>query len=455
MYLVSLGFDDGILRSTLRTAALFEQFGLAAGSVDLYTWNGPYNNMDQETLFGDRGWATRFYEEVRPDLCIMFDVGWDTPAGIAIEQERWRLGSLEADRERFPDCTGGPPQRPACLDRMCRDAGWRGAAILVAPQFAGREEPEALDEHRAYWQERARALEILSFADVFRTYDVTAHLSMATTVDRAAELLAGAPHAPTGRALLNAEDEVYLVAALGCALCVMRHGVWRGHEINYDPQAWRHSLDEVTRAVRWQRLAPGGLPFVVAARTLFFNQLCHFSQPVREVSTRGAHIPMVQQLMGPNLALEWNQFVTKFPDVGSGQSEFPWHQDDGYGTLLPLGTLTVWVALVDVNEQNGCSWVVPGSHKHGLLEHGQKEEGHWFKEVQVEGNGIPAVLKAGEALAFSGLTLHRSLLNQSAQPRYAFFMRYCPPETIRVTAGNQSVLEYGHAWMVAGEAPLT
>lgn len=191
------------------------------------------------------------------------------------------------------------------------------------------------------------------------------------------------------------------------------------------------------------------------ARTLFFNQLCHFSRPVREVSVDGAHIPMVQQLLGPNVALEWNQFVTKFPDAGSGKSEFPWHQDDGYGTLKPLGTLTVWVALVDVDEQNGCIWVVPGSHKHGLLEHGQKEEGHWFKEVEVEGNGVPAVLNAGEALAFSGLTLHRSLLNETEEPRYGFFMRYCPPETVRVTADNQNVLEYGHAWMVAGEAPLS
>jgi hypothetical protein len=306
----------------------------AGAAVDLYTWNGPFTNLNQELLFGDEGWATRFYEEARSDLYVMFDVGWDTSPRVAIEEERWRLGSLQVDGERFPACRGGPAGRLACLDRMCRDAGWRGAAIWVAPQMAGRVEPEEMARHRAYWQERAgwsaeagirywkvdvgrhaadvtyrrmmtescrevfrelrlehaanlgplndeptpwsemaasgsgrygqwdgggvraRALELLSFADVLRTYDVTAHLSAATTIDRAAELLGGAPQWAAGEALLNVEDEAYLGAALGCAIGVMRHGAWRDHEIDYDPHESRHSLDEVTRALRWQRLAP-------------------------------------------------------------------------------------------------------------------------------------------------------------------------------------------------------
>lgn len=367
----------------------------AADEVDLYTWNGPYNNMDQQILFEDPGWATRFYEEARSDLYLMFDVGWDTAAGIAIEEERWRLGSLEVDVGRFPECTGSPPERLACLNRLCREAGWRGAAIWVAPQMAAEEEPEAMAAHRAYWEERAcwsreagvrywkvdvgrhaddvayrrlmtevcreiypalvlehavnlgplndeptpwaemaaggsgryrnwdnggvraRALEILSFADVFRTYDVTAHLSVATSIDRVAELLAGAPENRSGRALLNVEDEDYLAAALGCTIGVMRHGAWRDHEIDYDPHHWRRSLDEVLRAVRWQRLAPAtgahALPVNLSDRIL--TDSWHFSegdtwahfywgerfeQAAPAVVARGLPLPEVQPGTGEN-----------------------------------------------------------------------------------------------------------------------------------------------------------
>lgn len=365
----------------------------AADRVDLYTWNGPYNNLNQEILFDYPGWATRFYEEARADLYVMFDVGWDAPAGIAIENERWRLGSLEVDEGRFPGCTGSPAQRLACLKQMCRDAGWRGAGLWVAPQLAGRHEPEAPAEHRAYWRERARwsreagitywkvdvgrhaaetayrrmmsevcrevapelllehainlgplndeptpwsemaagssgryrnwdagevrarALEILAFADVLRTYDVTAHLSVATTMDRVAELLAGAPHAPAGQALLNAEDEVYLAAALGCAFGVMRHGAWRDHEIQYDPHGLRWTLDEVLRAVRWQRLAPasGAHCLSVTLSDLTLTDSWHFregetwahfywGQTFRQaapgVIARGLPLPEVQVAQG-------------------------------------------------------------------------------------------------------------------------------------------------------------
>lgn len=41
MYIVSLGFDDGLLRSTLRTAELFEQFGLCAGFNVIATGGAP------------------------------------------------------------------------------------------------------------------------------------------------------------------------------------------------------------------------------------------------------------------------------------------------------------------------------------------------------------------------------------------------------------------------------
>lgn len=102
-----------------------------------------------------------------------------------------------------------------------------------------------------------QALAILRFSDVLRTYDVTPQLSVATTLDRVATLLRDGMVEPGARGLLNCEDEPYLGAALGCAIGIMRHiDMLPRPGMNYDPAHVRLRMDEVVRAIRWQRLAP-------------------------------------------------------------------------------------------------------------------------------------------------------------------------------------------------------
>jgi ectoine hydroxylase-related dioxygenase (phytanoyl-CoA dioxygenase family) len=60
-------------------------------------------------------------------------------------------------------------------------------------------------------------------------------------------------------------------------------------------------------------------------------------------------------------------------------------------------------------------------------------------------------MRAGEAVAFSGQTLHASGPNLTDQQRVGLFARYCEPHVIMVTEGNRPVLEDGHSWMVLGE----
>ena len=77
------------------------------------------------------------------------------------------------------------------------------------------------------------------FSDVFRTYDVTAQLSLPTTLDRVQYVL----RATSG--IVNCEDELYIGAVLGCSV-----GVMRG---KFTPKA---KLDEVIAAVRWHSVMP-------------------------------------------------------------------------------------------------------------------------------------------------------------------------------------------------------
>jgi ectoine hydroxylase-related dioxygenase (phytanoyl-CoA dioxygenase family) len=189
--------------------------------------------------------------------------------------------------------------------------------------------------------------------------------------------------------------------------------------------------------------------------TVFRSQLSNYSEPLRRFCTSAAHVPLLQQLIGPNVAFWFNQYVTKWPDAASGKSEFPWHQDNGYVAIEPATNVTIWFALDDVDEHNGCVWIAPRSHKRGLLDHRQKSAESWHLTVPVEGDGVPARLRAGEAVAFSGLTLHRSKLNHTDRPRRAFFIEYADAQaTYRRPQDPASkavpVLDSHQSWMVLG-----
>lgn len=205
---------------------------------------------------------------------------------------------------------------------------------------------------------------------------------------------------------------------------------------------------------RFRRLPVRGFIDNPDARTLFRSQVCAYSSIVRALATGGRHLDAVTAIVGPDVALYYTQFVTKLHDADLRRGEFPWHQDLGYVAIEPmLRTVTVWVALDDVDESNGCVWVQPGSHHGGLQSHQKVHAETWHLTVPVSGNGIPVRLKAGEAVAFTGLTLHRSLANSANAPRRGFFMEYVPAEATELI-GGQSVLEKGDTWVVRGQRTL-
>jgi hypothetical protein len=105
-------------------------------------------------------------------------------------------------------------------------------------------------------------MEIMQHTDVYRTYDVTSILSLPTTLDRVAEMLKGAEGHPEVHGLLNVEDEVYVAAAMGCTMGILRHplvGMRPGSDPDLflnGPRRTKQRMDEVVRALRWQRIAP-------------------------------------------------------------------------------------------------------------------------------------------------------------------------------------------------------
>lgn len=177
-------------------------------------------------------------------------------------------------------------------------------------------------------------------------------------------------------------------------------------------------------------------------------QLVHRSSVIRELALNGPQVALAVELLGPNVCFTHQQFVSKGADAGEG-SDVPWHQDSGYGRLEPPSDLTVWIALTDTDEDNGCLHVLPGSHRNGLEEHGPVGR---LLGAEVEDQGVPVPMKQGDALLFGGLLMHRSLPNRTARARHAMYLRYCTPDVRMMSQGGRPVLEDGYSWMVAGEA---
>jgi hypothetical protein len=177
-------------------------------------------------------------------------------------------------------------------------------------------------------------------------------------------------------------------------------------------------------------------------------QLVHRSAAIREFVTHGPQVPLAVEVLGPNVCFTHQQYVSKAPDDGDS-TDVPWHQDSGYGRLEPPTDLTVWIALTDTNETNGCLWVLPGSHRLGLQPHSRAGR---LMGADVSESGLPVPMAAGDALLFNGHLMHRSLPNTASTARHALYLRYCTPDVTMVGGGNKPVLEDGYSWMVAGEA---
>lgn len=164
----------------------------------------------------------------------------------------------------------------------------------------------------------------------------------------------------------------------------------------------------------------------LSGKTSFISNVCNYSAKCREFSMSGRHIEKVKSIVGDNLLFWYSQFVVKMPDNNKKSTEFPWHQDNGYGIVSPATNVTVWVALTDTNLNNGCLWILPESHQDGIIPHYRKSAAG-FQLVcnhPRENEEIAMPMKAGDAVMFSGLTLHRSKFNSTDKERVGFFMEY-------------------------------
>lgn len=140
---------------------------------------------------------------------------------------------------------------------------------------------------------------------------------------------------------------------------------------------------------------------------------------------------IVECIIGNEIQLFHDQALFK-PAFHGG--EVHWHQDNAYWQCNPPNLVSIWIALDDADEENGCMNVIPGSHLEGLTSHGRakSEKGDLPALLQVEVDETRAVavpVNAGYAMAHHCMTLHQTDPNKSARDRRAMVIHYMPTGT--------------------------
>ncbi|MCX5662778.1 MAG: phytanoyl-CoA dioxygenase family protein [Planctomycetota bacterium] len=174
----------------------------------------------------------------------------------------------------------------------------------------------------------------------------------------------------------------------------------------------------------------------------FIGQFHTRSEPARRFVKAPIYAEACATFIGPDADLYYNQAVIKPPELGRS---FAWHQDSGYVKTTPVEYITCWTAISRTFVENGCIWVIPGSHKRGLLEHKWDEKSReQIPDVGDESIAIPVEMKAGQVAIFSSLTLHKSGPNVSKEIRRAYVPQYHHVDVIADRTGKP----WGDLWPV-------
>ncbi len=134
-------------------------------------------------------------------------------------------------------------------------------------------------------------------------------------------------------------------------------------------------------------------------------------------------LDVVEAMLGPDIELwKWGQCVYRQPDSGVPKSL---HQDEYYFEHQHHTSMAVLSYAVDVDTVNSPLYVVPGSHKLGVLEHVDDQwAGFALDDPSWWDRAVPITGRAGDAILFHGLTIHGSPANRSDRPRPVFIQRY-------------------------------
>ncbi len=154
---------------------------------------------------------------------------------------------------------------------------------------------------------------------------------------------------------------------------------------------------------------------------------------------------MAQLTEADNLRI-WHDQIQYKPAARGGVNM--WHQDAPLWPIIaPMTEVTAWVALDDVDVDNGCMSMVPGSHLWGDNMEMMRAWNDFEKDVPAEFEGHEITVrkcpvKKGEVHYHHSLTWHGSHANASGRPRRAIALHFMTGETRYVESGQHCMKQF-------------
>ena len=181
------------------------------------------------------------------------------------------------------------------------------------------------------------------------------------------------------------------------------------------------------------------------------------SDPFFELIHNPTIVEEMAQLTQAKALRIWHDQIQYKPAQTGGVNM--WHQDAPLWPILaPMTEVTAWVALDDVDEENGCMSMVPGSHLWGdhMADLAKLKE---FADMPCEFDGHEIEVRTcpvrkGEVHYHHALTWHGSNTNHSGRPRRAIALHFMTNETRFVASGDHVMKPFVHVAdgdMMSGE----
>jgi hypothetical protein len=204
---------------------------------------------------------------------------------------------------------------------------------------------------------------------------------------------------------------------------------------------------------------PGADDVSVLAPYLCIHFPHKISPVVLDIARDPRAISVLTGLIGPNVKMMQSMLFMK----AAGKPGQAWHQDESHIPTRDRSLTAIWIALDDATTRNGCLWVLPGSHRSGVLHPVREHDDPSFDGTPEaygfdDRDAVPVELPAGSAVAFNGYLLHRSLPNRSRGMRRALVYHYMSAESLLpwfppVAGETMATLDHRDVVLVAGVDP--
>jgi len=151
-------------------------------------------------------------------------------------------------------------------------------------------------------------------------------------------------------------------------------------------------------------------------------------------------VDYVSDILGSESVCWSTHLFCKLPGDGM---EVPLHQDANYWPFTPTKSVTIWLAIDDVDEDNAAMQFIPRSHLNGDLPHaelpldGSVVLNRRVVEHERYDDVVLNELQAGEVSLHTDLLLHGSDANLSSRRRCGIALRYLAAQ-VKVVPGGES-----------------